>query len=53
VFDGEMEAIANIVEFVNQNEIPGDLTIDSDTQAAITRVTHTATGPVKTVQYWL
>jgi hypothetical protein len=33
--DGEMEAIADIMEFVNQNEIPGDLTIYSDPQAAI------------------
>jgi ribonuclease HI len=45
VFDGEMEAIADIMEFVNQNEIPGDLTIHSDAQAAIARVSHTGTGP--------
>jgi ribonuclease HI len=44
-FDGEMEAIADIMEFVNQNEIPGDLTIHSDAQAAIARVSHTGTGP--------
>jgi hypothetical protein len=43
--DGEMEAIADIMEFVNQNEIRGDLTIDSDAQAAIARVSHTGTGP--------
>jgi hypothetical protein len=29
-FEGEMEAIADIMEFVNQNEIRGDLTIHSD-----------------------
>jgi hypothetical protein len=40
-----MEAIADIMEFVNQNEIPGDLTIHSDAQAAIARVSHTGTGP--------
>jgi ribonuclease HI len=44
-FDGEMEAIADIMEFVNQNEIRGDLTIHSDAQAAIARVSHTGTGP--------
>jgi hypothetical protein len=42
-FDGEMEAIADIMEFVNQNEIPGDLTFHSNTQAAIVRVSHTGT----------
>jgi ribonuclease HI len=44
-FDGEMEAIADIMDFVNQNEIPGDLTIHSDAQAAIARVRNTGTGP--------
>jgi hypothetical protein len=44
-FDSEMEAIADIVEFINQNEIRGDLTIHSDAQAAIARVSHTGTGP--------
>jgi hypothetical protein len=34
-FDREMDAIAAIMEFVNHNEIPGDLTIHSDVQAAI------------------
>jgi hypothetical protein len=29
-FDGEVEAIANLMEFVVDNEIPGDLTIYSD-----------------------
>jgi hypothetical protein len=53
-----MEAIANIMEFVNKTELPGDLTIHSDAQAAIARVVHIGTGPrqdraikvVKTVQ---
>jgi hypothetical protein len=40
-----MEAIADIMEFVNQNEIPGDMIIHSDAQAAIARVSHTGTGP--------
>jgi hypothetical protein len=44
-FDGEMEAIADIMEFVNQNEIRGDLTIYSDPEAAIARVSQTGTGP--------
>jgi hypothetical protein len=44
-FDGAMEAIADSMEFVNQNEIPGDLTIYSDAQEAIARVSHTGTGP--------
>jgi hypothetical protein len=34
-FDGEVEAIANLMEFVIDNEIPGDLTIHSDAQVAI------------------
>jgi hypothetical protein len=46
-FDGEVEAIGDIMEFVNQNEIPGDLTIHSDAQAAIARVSHTWTGQVQ------
>jgi hypothetical protein len=40
-----MEAITDIMEFVNENKIPGDLTIHSDAQAAIARVSHTGTGP--------
>jgi ribonuclease HI len=44
-FDGEMEAIANIMEYVVDNEIPGDITIHSDAQAAIARVGHTGPGP--------
>jgi ribonuclease HI len=44
-FDGEMEAIADIMEFENQKEIPGDLTIHPDAQAAIARVSHSGTGP--------
>jgi ribonuclease HI len=43
-FDGEMEAIANIMEYVN-NEIPGDITIHLDSQAVIARVGHTGPGP--------
>jgi hypothetical protein len=44
-FDGEMEAIANIMECVVNNEIPGDITIHSDAQAAIARVRHTGPSP--------
>jgi ribonuclease HI len=44
-FDGDVEAIANLMEFVIDNEIAGDLTIHSDAQAAIARVGHTGTGP--------
>jgi ribonuclease HI len=40
-----MEAIADIMDFVDANQIPGDLTIHSDAQAAITRASHTGTGP--------
>jgi hypothetical protein len=40
-----MEAIANIMEYAIDNQIPGDLTIHSDAQAAISRVGHTGTGP--------
>jgi hypothetical protein len=47
VFDGEVEEFANLMEFVVDNEIPGDLTIYSDAQAAIARVGHTGTGPGK------
>jgi hypothetical protein len=43
-FDGEMEAMADIMEFVDSNQIPGDLTIHSDAQAAMARVGHTGTG---------
>jgi ribonuclease HI len=44
-FDGEMEAIANIMEYVVDNEIPGDITIHSDAQAVIARVGDTGPGP--------
>jgi hypothetical protein len=44
-FDGEMEAIADIMEYAIDNQIPGDLTIHSDAQAAISRVGHPGTGP--------
>jgi hypothetical protein len=40
-FDGEMEAIADIMEYAIDNQIPGD----SDTQAAISHVGHTGTSP--------
>jgi hypothetical protein len=40
-FDGEVESIANLMELVVDNEIPRDLTIYSDAQAAIAGVVHT------------
>jgi hypothetical protein len=43
-FDGEVEAIADILEYVTRNQIAGDVTIYSDAQAAIARVGHTGTG---------
>jgi ribonuclease HI len=58
-FDGEMEAIADIMEYAIDNQIPCDLTIHSDAQAEISRVRHTGPGPgqdrairvVKAVQF--
>jgi hypothetical protein len=44
-FDGEVEAIADILQYMNRNQIPGDVAIRSDAQAAIARVGHTGTGP--------
>jgi ribonuclease HI len=44
-FDGEIEAIADILEYINRNQIPGDVIIHSDAQGAIARVGHTGTGP--------
>jgi ribonuclease HI len=44
-FDGEMEAIADIMEYAIDNQIPADLTIHCDSQATISRVGHTRTGP--------
>jgi hypothetical protein len=44
-FDGEMEAIANIMDYVNDHEIAGGLTIYSDAQGTIALVGHTGTGP--------
>jgi hypothetical protein len=44
-FNGEMEAIANIMEYVVDYEIPGDITIHLDAQAAIAQVGHTGPGP--------
>jgi ribonuclease HI len=40
-----MEAIANIMDFLDANQIPGDMTIHSDAKAAIARVSHIGTGP--------
>jgi hypothetical protein len=47
-FDGEMEAMADIMEYAIDNQIPGDLTIHSDAQAAISPVGHTGTALAKT-----
>jgi hypothetical protein len=44
-FDAEMEAIADIMEYVIDTQIPGDLTIYSNSQAAMSCVGHTGTGP--------
>jgi hypothetical protein len=44
-FDGEIEAIADIMECAIDNQLPGDPTIHSDVQAAISRAGHTGTGP--------
>jgi purine nucleoside permease len=44
-FDSEMETIADIMGFRNQNQIRGDLTIHPDVQAKIAPVIHTSTGP--------
>jgi hypothetical protein len=33
------------MDFIDAKQIPGDLTIHSDAQAAIARVSHTGTGP--------
>jgi hypothetical protein len=44
VFDGEVEAIADILEYINRNQILGDVTIHSDAQAATARVGHRGTG---------
>jgi ribonuclease HI len=56
----KMEAIADILEFVNKDDIPSDLTIHLDAQVAIARVGHAGTGPgqdrairvVKAAQKW-
>jgi hypothetical protein len=44
-FDGEMEAMADIMDYVYANQIPGYLTTHSDAKAAIARVSYTGTGP--------
>jgi hypothetical protein len=49
-FDGGMEAISNVMGYVIDNEILGDLTIHSYAQAAIGRVGHTGTDPGKSGQ---
>jgi hypothetical protein len=48
-----MEAIADIMEFVNQNVIPSDLTIHSDAQAEIARVSHTGRRPGQDRAIWV
>jgi hypothetical protein len=44
-FDGEMEAIADIMGYAIDNQIADNLTIHSNAEAAISRVVHTGTGP--------
>jgi hypothetical protein len=44
-FDGEVAAIADIMKFAIDNQIPGDLKVHSDARAAISRVGHTEPGP--------
>jgi ribonuclease HI len=43
-FDKEMEAIADIMEYTIDDQIPGDLTIDSDAHKAIWHDGHTGIG---------
>jgi hypothetical protein len=43
-FDSHIEGIADIVEFVKQNEVLRNLTIHPDTQTAVAQVSHTGTG---------
>jgi ribonuclease HI len=40
-----MEAIANILDYVNHRQSPGNITIHSDLQGAIERAGHIGTGP--------
>jgi hypothetical protein len=40
-----MKAIANIMKYDVDNEIPGDITIHSDAQEAIAQVGHLGPGP--------
>jgi hypothetical protein len=44
-FDGKIEEMADIIEYAFDNQIPGELTIQSDAQAAICRLGHIGTGP--------
>jgi hypothetical protein len=56
-----MEANADLMEYVKDNEILGNIAVHSDSQAAIARVGHTGPGPeqdrairvVKAVKNWL
>jgi ribonuclease HI len=56
-----MEAIADLMEYVTDNEIPGNFAVHSKSQAAIARVGQTGPGPrqdrairdVKAVKYQL
>jgi hypothetical protein len=56
-----MHVIANILEYAIDNQIPGDLIIDSYAQVAITSVVHTGIGSgqdpalrvVQPLQRWL
>jgi hypothetical protein len=43
-FDGEMEVIADLMEYTIDNHIPGDLTIHSDAHGPMSRIGHTGTG---------
>jgi hypothetical protein len=42
---GEMEPIADIMKYVIDNQIPGNLTIHSDAQATRSHIGHIGTGP--------
>jgi hypothetical protein len=44
-FDGEMEAMADLMEYVTDNEISGNFAVHSDSHAAIVRVGYTGPGP--------
>jgi hypothetical protein len=42
-----MESIAEFMDLVDANQIAGDMTIHSEAQAAIARVSHNRTGPAQ------